>query len=84
MSKKNKPIEDGFYDVHKNLIKHNDVIKIVKMRSYTPYHTEGKFYKVDCETFGIPCIIKNETGTACPISELDADFEIIQKTNKKA
>jgi hypothetical protein len=83
MSKKNKAIEDGFYDIHNNLIKHNDVIKIVKMRSCHPYHKESEFYLVDCETFAVPCIIKNETGTACPISELDADFEIIQKRNKK-
>lgn len=84
MSKKNKPAELGFYDVNNNLIKHNDVIKIVKMRSYHPYFKEDKFYRVDCEIIRIPCIIKNETGTAYPISELDADFFIIQKTNKKA
>lgn len=74
--KENKSNDENIYDINGEIIKHGDVLKIIKMREKISYHKENKFYLVDCETFGIPCLISNKTGTAHPIFNMDADFEI--------
>ena len=77
MKKKiDKSTDENIYDINNKLIKHNDIVKILKNRENFKRYKEGGFYRVDSKHFGILCLINNESGTDCPISEMDADFEI--------
>jgi hypothetical protein len=77
MKKKEKKIEDkNIYDINKIEFKHNDIVKVIKNREEFSRYKEGKYYAVDCKLIGIPLLVYNESGTAYPISEMDADLEI--------
>jgi hypothetical protein len=77
MKKKEKKIEDdNIYDINKREFEHNDIVKVIKNREEFSRYKEGKYYAVDCKLIGIPLLVYNETGTAYPISEMDADLEI--------
>jgi hypothetical protein len=77
MKKKEKKIEDdNIYDINKREFEHNNIVKVIKNREKFSRYKEGKYYAVDCKLNGIPLLVCNETGTAYPISEMDADLEI--------
>lgn len=75
-----------YYDINNELIKHNDIVKIVRINKEIPYFDPhsilvvGKFYRIDSEETGMVCLVINKTDTLNPLLFLNhIDFEIQKK-----
>lgn len=88
MKKTKNKLSDDIYDIHNELIKHNDIVKVIRVNENNQILQPcvvGKFYRVENYGEGVSegvllCLVINKTGTLYPMFNLiHVDFEIQNK-----